>query len=363
LDMTIKETSGAPLLLSEKEIRSAIRRIAVRAGERMGKREKGFEKTRAKGYRSARAGRVRQLLNLLKMVPRTAHRRLSREPRAKIVLWALLTVATLGIIDLRTGPEISFSIFYLAPVALAAWYVSHGAAIAISFAAAATWLAADLLSGNDYSHAAIPIWNSAVRFGFFVTLGCLASTIRKRLDEEEHLADTDCLTALANARSFYEKVETEIVRQRRYRNPFTLAYLDLDNFKEVNDRWGHDVGDDLLMKVARVLEKNTRASDISARLGGDEFAVLFPMTDAEGARSAVSALQEHLLDCMVKNLWPVTFSVGVVTFLDTPRGVRQALKTADDRMYSAKRAGKNCVAYEDWSNEADPLHPVLMRLE
>jgi GGDEF domain-containing protein len=77
----------------------------------------------------------------------------------------------------------------------------------------------------------------------------------------------------------------------------------------------------------------------------------------------VSALQGHLLDCMLKNLWPVTFSVGVVTFLDTPRDVRRALKIADDHMYSAKRAGKNCVAYEEWSGEADLLHPAAMRME
>jgi diguanylate cyclase (GGDEF)-like protein len=224
-------------------------------------------------------------------------------------------------------------------------------AVAVAAAAAAVWLGADILAGNEYSHRAIPVWNSIVRLGFFVTVGGLTASIRRRLDDEEHLADTDSLTGLANARSFYEKVDAEIVRQKRYRNAFTLVYIDLDNFKAVNDRWGHEAGDDLLVNVARILQQNTRASDAAARLGGDEFAVLFPMTGANDAEAAVTVLQGRLDDCMTKNLWPVTFSVGVVTFVGAPRDVREAVKAADDRMYAAKRRGKNCISYETRDGE------------
>jgi diguanylate cyclase (GGDEF)-like protein len=286
-----------------------------------------------------------------------AHARLLAKPKADIVIWSLLAVTALGIIDLRTGSEISFSIFYLIPVSVAAWYVSLGAAMSVSFAAAVAWLAADLLSGHEYSHGAIPIWNSFVRLGFFAAFGWLTSSIRAKLNEEENLADTDSLTSLANSRSFYEKVDAEIVRQRRYCNPFTLAYVDLDNFKQVNDRWGHDSGDDLLVKVARILKDKSRESDTPARLGGDEFAILFPMTGSAGARAAVSSLMAALLESMTRDLWPVTFSVGVVTFLDTPVDAREALKAADDRMYSAKRGGKNCAVYEVWRGPTQIVRP------
>ncbi|HTC77354.1 MAG TPA: diguanylate cyclase, partial [Terriglobales bacterium] len=100
------------------------------------------------------------------------------------------------------------------------------------------------------------------------------------LAAEKELSRSDPLTGLPNRRAFYEVALAEADRARRYRHPLSLAYLDVDNFKQVNDDYGHDAGDELLVRVAEVLRRNLRNNDIVARLGGDEFAMLLPETPA-----------------------------------------------------------------------------------
>jgi len=150
-------------------------------------------------------------------------------------------------------------------------------------------------------------------------------------------------------RFFAELVDLEIARSRRYRHPLSIAYLDLDNFKTVNDRFGHSVGD----KVLHITVQNTRhllrKIDVVARLGGDEFAILLPETDQPAARAAVTKIRTHLLTEMRKNDWPVTFSIGVLTCLEMPRNTDELIKQADNLMYSVKNSGKDSVNYAVYS--------------
>ena len=125
----------------------------------------------------------------------------------------------------------------------------------------------------------------------------------------------------------------------------TNAYLDLDNFKWVNDNHGHSVGDTLLINIARNAKSNLRISDFFARLGGDEFAVLLPDTDEKSARIALHKLQGKLLEEMNKHNWPVTFSIGTVTCHDIPKSVDELIKQADNLMYSVKNHGKNSIEF------------------
>ena len=121
----------------------------------------------------------------------------------------------MGLVDLVTGAEISFSIFYVLPVALAVWYDGMRAAIAIALASAAIWLAADLAAGSAYSSPLIPYWNSLARLGYFLIIARLLFLLRERLEFEEKLADTDSLTGLANSRSFLEALTSEHARAVR----------------------------------------------------------------------------------------------------------------------------------------------------
>jgi diguanylate cyclase (GGDEF)-like protein len=164
------------------------------------------------------------------------------------------------------------------------------------------------------------------------------------MQREKELARTDMLTGLANRRAFYEALQAERARTARYGRPMTLVYLDLDNFKRVNDTLGHAVGDDLLACVADLLRRTLRASDTVGRLGGDEFALLLPETTAQAAEALLQKLGSVLMDTMQAKQWPVTFSMGAAAFLDNPASVEEMIRTADELMYSVKKSGKNRIS-------------------
>ncbi|HCJ67236.1 MAG TPA: GGDEF domain-containing protein [Elusimicrobia bacterium] len=271
---------------------------------------------------------------------------LYKQTKSFLITLGLMLVVSLGLIDYLTGPEIAFSIFYLFPILLVTWFVGRSVGIVISIVSAVVWLLADLLAGHIYSHQIIPYWNMSMRFGFFCITVLIMSKLKYSLEQERNLARTDPLTQVPNSRHFMELANIEINRADRYRHPFTLAYLDLDNFKSVNDHFGHSVGDTLLLSVADTIKKSIRVVDIVARLAGDEFAILLPETGFESARLAVQRIQENLLVCMRKNEWPVTFSIGVVTFVKIASTVDEAIRTADTLMYSVKNGGKNGIKHE-----------------
>ena len=258
---------------------------------------------------------------------------------------AAATAVLLGVLDHATGPELSFSIFYVAPVAVVAWYVGRGQATALCVLTAVTWLVADLTAGHVYTSPLIPPWNAFVRFGFFIIIARLLVSLRQSLEAEIALADTDALTGLANRRRFFEEVESQIARSRRSGAPFALAYVDLDGFKGVNDRFGHDVGDEVLSEVGRLVRTGVRETDVPARLGGDEFALLLAECDEDRARGVVPKVTARLEEAMQRAGWPVGFSVGVVVFADAGVTAREAVQAADALMYEVKRDGKGAVRY------------------
>jgi diguanylate cyclase (GGDEF)-like protein len=153
----------------------------------------------------------------------------------------------------------------------------------------------------------------------------------------------DPLTRVANPRGFHEKAQREIEIAKRYGHPFTVAYLDLDNFKVVNDSLGHSTGDDLLVRVAELIGGSIRETDVLARLGGDEFAILFSETGSEAAQKVMARIEGEISREMQVKGWPVTLSVGLVTFVAPPESVDEMLQKADGLMYEAKASGKNIV--------------------
>jgi diguanylate cyclase (GGDEF)-like protein len=255
---------------------------------------------------------------------------------------SLLLVLLLGVIDYVTGPEIAFSAFYLLPISSAAWFVGRRPAFAIAAVSALGWLLADITQ-EVYSQPWIPYWNMATRLAVFVLTGHLLTALRAALTIEQALSRRDSLTGAVNSRHFYELAGIELERSRRYQHPFTLAYIDLDNFKAVNDHSGHTAGDQVLITVVSTLTAHLRATDGVARLGGDEFAVLMPETGPEAAQSATAKLQACLLDAMHTAGWPVTFSIGVQTFQAPPESVDAIIKMADSLMYTVKHNSKNAI--------------------
>jgi diguanylate cyclase (GGDEF)-like protein len=167
--------------------------------------------------------------------------------------------------------------------------------------------------------------------------------LQAALENEKSLSRVDFLTGIPNRRMFYQTLSMEGKRSRRYLRPLTVVYIDVDNFKQINDLRGHAVGDDLLKLVGTVLESTVRSTDTAARLGGDEFAVLLPESDEQAAAVIVAKLQDNLQTAIRPRGWPVTFSFGVVTFPIALDSTEEMIKRADEFMYEAKRSGKSAV--------------------
>jgi len=163
------------------------------------------------------------------------------------------------------------------------------------------------------------------------------------------MATHDHLTGTLNASAFARRVTEELQRNRRYHRAGALLYLDLDNFKSLNDTHGHQTGDALLRLAADALRRAVREVDVVGRLGGDEFAVLMPETDGAVATAAARRLSDGIR-LAFDGTPAVTASVGVVSFHATAATAESLLRTADQAMYEAKRAGKDRVVAVELSD-------------
>ena len=282
-------------------------------------------------------------MNIEPLLRRRISNLLSRTPRPILAFSSLALVLLVGVLDYSTGYEMSFAIFYLVPVSLAAWYIGRNAALGIALVSALVWQSTNKLAGEALSSPLLYAWNTAVRVVAFSIIVVLLHELRIALNHERNLARTDPLTGVMNRRAFYEEFAREIRRAQRYEHPLTIAYIDLDDFKAMNDRLGHSTGDTLLRTVARTIGRAIRDTDVVARLGGDEFAILFPDTDATGAEKALAKIREQLQQAMDRSTWQVTFSIGAITCLTPSTTIDAILRDVDRVMYSVKRKGKNAV--------------------
>jgi diguanylate cyclase (GGDEF)-like protein len=270
----------------------------------------------------------------------------SRRSQTFIVIIGLLIVVIFGFVDYLTGPELAFSIFYLLPILLVTWYARRIWGYTISIVSALSWFLADILSPHRYFNLAVLLWNAAVSLGFFLFFSNTLALLKSAHHREKEMARTDPLTGIANSRFFYEQTNLELTRTKRTNEPLTFVYLDVDDFKNINDSLGHSGGDDLLRVVALTLKNTIRAIDILARIGGDEFIIMLPNTGFDEARIAIQRIQKNLLEKMAHDRWPVSFSFGLVTCLKTPDSLDEIIKTADRLMYRAKSRGKNSICHE-----------------
>jgi diguanylate cyclase (GGDEF)-like protein len=262
-----------------------------------------------------------------------------------LLLACLCLVAGIGFID-YLAKDFSLLILDLAPIFLAAWFIGPWAGILIALASASSWLITDMMETPLHSHQLVHYWNAVAQFAFFAAMACFLAALRNSLLRERELARRDPLTGAFNGRAFIELAWHEINMARRYKRPMTFAYMDIDNFKDVNDRFGHATGDELLRVVTKTLRGNLRSVDAVSRLGGDEFAILLPETSHDGASATISRLRNLLADMMRDNGWPTTFSIGVASYTTPPEDVDRMIKKSDALMYEAKSAGKNTVKYE-----------------
>ncbi len=272
-----------------------------------------------------------------------------RSENSMLVLSVTMVFLLASISVFFDNPTAFFPLF-LIPVLLVSWYGGSKAGILLSIFTVCLVLVANFYIMPKYGDTYPLIYSHVSLFASSILVAVLVTNFQKVHKVEVIAAGTDELTGAANVRVFHIELANEILRSVRYKHVFTLACLDIDNFKYINDTYGHAIGDDLLIQVVKSLKASLRKTDVIARIGGDEFACLFPETSLEEAKTAFSKASDLLRIEMEKKKWPVTFSVGVVTFKTLPDDLKQAMKVADDLMYTVKNSDKNNVAYSIWQD-------------
>ena len=269
--------------------------------------------------------------------------------RVSKTIWlgvGFLLLGFVAFLDYTTGTEFSFSLFYLLPISLISWMISERLGLVFAILSSCVWIAVDVLLGNSNitSNLFAYLWNATARLGFFL-LPVFMIRLQRALLREQELARTDFLTGVLNTRFFHELAQMEINRSVRYKRPFTIAFIDADNFKTINDTFGHTTGDIVLRAIAMNIKTHLRRTDIVARVGGDEFVVLLSETNAQTAPIVISNMQRTLVKEMNESGWSVTFSIGVLTLSAQRLSVDEMLGRADQLMYMVKNNGKNNIQY------------------
>ncbi len=168
----------------------------------------------------------------------------------------------------------------------------------------------------------------------------------KLLDKTRKLACTDGLTGLYNHRHFQDTLSKELSRAERYEEPLSLMLADIDDFKLLNDQFGHTFGDTVLRRLAEILMAATRESDTAARYGGEEFAIILPKVNSSQAAAMARRLMEEIdknMASLMRGKLPLTVSIGISSFPDDSTKPLELIKKADKALYEAKRLGKDRV--------------------
>lgn len=288
-------------------------------------------------------------------------------PRLARLAALLAAIAIVGLIDYQSGPEIGMSIFYVAAIAAGAWYGGLAEAIVTALAATACWFAADL-SAHGAPHVWISAWNGTTRLVMYVSIGVLTAIVRAdrdrlrevndrlagALEAERSVARTDSLTGLPNSRAFYEKLDRVIAISGSTAEAVCIGLIDIDNFKRVNDIYGHAAGDDLLKRIADEVRGAVRSDDFAARLGGDEFVILFREFDPAAAEAVGGRIVDRVT--AISGEFPGTdlgASIGIAVFTGTPESRDAIIFRADNAMYEAKAAGRRrVVVFSDATADA-----------
>ncbi|HEY6720355.1 MAG TPA: GGDEF domain-containing protein [Burkholderiales bacterium] len=254
-------------------------------------------------------------------------------------------VAIIAVTDYVTPSELNFTFMYVFVILLACWNLGPKWGIAYTaLACVMQVIVLDQIKGEYISamYFYLDLGNRVFTFLVVITLTVPLRTVYGR---EKITARVDWLTRIPNLRGFTELLLTEIARYERTGVPFSVAYFDVDDFKAINDRFGHKRGDLLLCGIAETVRRSLRKTDTVARLGGDEFAILFPASDLDVALPVMQRVRAGL-DALHQEGGPATFSVGLGAFRRKGLSPDEVIACCDSLMYRAKRDGKKSIASE-----------------
>jgi|SRR5450830_534069 diguanylate cyclase (GGDEF)-like protein len=266
---------------------------------------------------------------------------------------ATLVLSFLGVLVIGYANYVSRAAFAidlwalaLAPTAAVAWvYPMRFSLVFASYAAAAATLSSDIAD----SLLLVPTTGEfVVNMGTFLFAAMAVNLLTAAMGRETHLAHFDALTETINTTSFHELVDRELARGERYDHPTTVAFVDLDNFKKINDEHGHQAGDEALQCLATAMCQQVRNTDTVGRLGGDEFGIILPEASEEAARVVLNRIWTRVHELAAENTWPISVSIGATTVAGARCDATsdEVVKRADGAMYRVKSANKDDVLIE-----------------
>lgn len=281
--------------------------------------------------------------------------------RSATLLVSGVLFTAIAVADYLTPPQLNLTFLYVFVILLVCWNV--GAVAGIVFAALASAIQFIVFPGNA-GVGLEPIYRYVILgnrvFTFLLVVG-LTVPLRQLHAREQRTSRTDFLTGVLNRMALYELLAVESARSQRTGIPFSVAYIDCDNFKVVNDQSGHEEGDTLLRSVAKTIKRVLRVTDAVARLGGDEFVVLLPGTPSEIALQIMDRLRTELDIAMVADNWSVTFRIGLGIFSCSELSPEEIIQRCDTLMYGVKTLRKNGIDWELITADNVARSPELKR--
>jgi diguanylate cyclase (GGDEF)-like protein len=255
----------------------------------------------------------------------------------------LLMVAAAGDYLTHINYVMEFSPFYIVPVSFFSWFIGKRASIAV----AVIGVVLGFLIRVRTAPRAIAWWEALAWLALYIGASLIVAELKKLYLHERHLSRIDPLTKVENRRALFEAAGRAKSFSDRHDVPLSIAYLDLDGFKKLNDRLGHRAGDKVLAIVAARIRKALRPTDVVGRVGGDEFILILPESDSETALRIIDRVRIDLDQAMQRRRWPVTFSIGLVNFSPPLGSVSEMIRAADQAMYAAKSRRKGRVQQGD----------------
>lgn len=255
-------------------------------------------------------------------------------------------IGFIGLCDYTAGSRVILGPVYVLPVGLVTWYAGRDTGLSMALvSAASTFISLHPQAPKTGEDSTVALINSGLLLMLYLLVVAFTTRARGRLELEEQLARLDALTGSLNRRAFEEELEYHLALAAREGLPLTLAYIDVDDFKQINDRFGHTGGDRVLQAIASTLIAFCRRTDRVTRMGGDEFAVLLPNTHSQGAERIIREARRRFATAFEANSSHVTCSIGVVTFVNRHPDSRTVIEMADKLMYEVKKAGKGSILF------------------
>lgn len=263
---------------------------------------------------------------------------LDRRSSFVILLLSLVLVVAVGALDMATGYELSLAIFYVIPIAIAAWYINERGGVAVAIASGVAWIVANFWAGEAAASPVVRGWNGIVRMALFLVIGVALARLRAERGNTRRLLDEDWLTGALNARAFLDRLSNTAVASAR--RPLTVARLDANNLDYVNERFGRVAGDELIAALATAMKGSLPGDAVIGRLSGSHFAVLLKGPPADAVREAMSKLQQRLGEAVARLDRPVDVAIAGVTWCRTPGSADEVMRRIDRLMTRLEQASQ-----------------------